>query len=192
MKKILLVVLFTFISIPQLFANEKIEIKLNKCVDGDTAKFIINEKIETVRFLAIDTPELVKDKYGNDASDYTCSRLKSAVKIELEKDKNSDKYDKYNRLLGWIWVDDKLLQSDIIKEGYGKVAYLYGNYSHTDRLKQFELQARENKIRIWENQINKSNDTLLIIVIIILSILAIIFKKYKKIFYQIIKILKRR
>ena len=49
-------------------------------------KFLINGKEETVRFLAVDTPESVHPKkdleyYGKEASNYTCNALKNAKKI---------------------------------------------------------------------------------------------------------------
>lgn len=37
----------------------KKEVKLSKCVDGDTARFILNKEEIKARFLAIDTPESV-------------------------------------------------------------------------------------------------------------------------------------
>ena len=53
----------------------KLEVTLDKCVDGDTAWFILDgDRIKT-RFLAIDTPESTtkKEPYGKEASDYTPS-----------------------------------------------------------------------------------------------------------------------
>ena len=76
------------------FANEKIDVKYSSCVDGDTAKFIINNKIEKVRFLAIDTPETKhptkgEEPYGKEASNYTCNKLKNAKTIEIEYDETN-------------------------------------------------------------------------------------------------------
>ena len=71
MKKIVFIILCLFINI-NVFAEE-IEVKLSKCVDGDTAKFIYNDEVITARFLAIDTPESVhptigEEPYGKEAS----------------------------------------------------------------------------------------------------------------------------
>lgn len=184
--KIVLFISLLFIFNVNIYADE---IKLNKCIDGDTAKFVIDSKIETVRFLAINTPE--KDEYyGKEASEYTCNKLETAKVIEVELDKNSDKYDKYNRLLGWIWIDNKLLQNSIIKEGYGKVAYLYGDYSYTNILKESENTARSKNIGVWKKE--DTNEELYIIIIsIILLLLGIKFNK-NKYFNRFITILKKR
>ena len=131
-------------------------VTFSACVDGDTAKLITSKGIETVRFLAIDTPETVHptkpiEPYGKEASEYTCNSLKSAKEIKIELDPNSDEYDKYDRLLAWIFVDEKLLQEELINLGYGKVAYLYGDYKYTLRLQKDEAIAKSKNIGIWYN-----------------------------------------
>ena len=67
---------------------------------------------------------------------YTCSELKKADNIYLEFDENSDKLDRYNRYLAWVFVDDDLLQYKIVKKGLAKVAYLYDDYKYKE-LSQF-------------------------------------------------------
>ena len=65
----------------------------SKCVDGDTAYFLVNENEIKVRFLAIDTPESVstnvsEQPFGKEASDYTCNKISNADEIVLEYEKN--------------------------------------------------------------------------------------------------------
>ena len=154
MKRILLIVLlFSFINV---WANSKEVVTLNRCVDGDTAIFNIKEVPTRVRFLAIDTPESVKPNtlvqaYGKNASEYTCHILKKAKKIILEYDDKSDKKDKFDRVLAWVWADDLLLEEELIKVGYAKVAYVYKNYSYVNKLYQVQEEAKEKKIGIWSD-----------------------------------------
>lgn len=136
--------------------GEKIVVTLNKCIDGDTAKFNLNDDEIKVRFLAIDTPETVhpykdKQEYGKDASEYTCSKLESAKKIELQYEETYYNKDKYNRYLAWIFVDDNLLQKELINNGYAKVKYVYAKYKYTEELKSEEEVAKENKVGVWSN-----------------------------------------
>jgi len=148
MKKILILILL----IPSIvFAKE--EIKYVKCIDGDTALFKINNKNEKVRLLAIDTPEVTTNKeyFGEEAKEYTCKRLQEAKKIEIEYDPKANK-DKYDRLLAWIYVDDVLLQKDIIKNGYGSVAYIYDKYMYINELCDLQEDAFNNKIGIWKQK----------------------------------------
>ena len=153
------------ITILLLFSPIKVlaeEVILSKCVDGDTAKFIFeNNKEYTVRFLAVDTPEtkhpkIKEELFGKEASSFTCNSLKTANKITLEYDKNSDKLDKYNRVLAWIFVDEKLLQQELVRNGLAEVAYLYNDYKYTDLLKDEETIAKVNKIGIYSDIKSKS------------------------------------
>ena len=139
--------------------TEKVEVKFINSVDGDTAEFELNGETIKVRFLAVDTPESVHptkevQAYGVEASNFTKEKLQNAKKIELEFDNNSDKTDKYNRYLAWIWVDGELLQDLLIKEGLAKVAYLYADYKYTEVLQESENTAKESKIRIWKDEVD--------------------------------------
>ena len=94
LKKSLIIILLIIIPF-NVYAYEKKAVTLNKCVDGDTAWFNLNEEKIKARFLAIDTPESTNkiEFFGKEASKYTCNKLKKANKIEIEYDENSNKYD---------------------------------------------------------------------------------------------------
>lgn len=154
--------MFVF-SISFASASSKEKVTFSKCVDGDTIKVEINGKVNTVRLLAVDTPESVHptkgvEYYGKEASDYTCNLITNAKKIELEYDKNSDKKDKYDRVLAWVWIDDTLLQDELIKNGYAEVAYLYGDYKYTNTLKDHQAVAEASRIGIWNEDARKEFD----------------------------------
>lgn len=193
MKKISIFIIL-FIMFTPVYAKEKVE--FSSCTDGDTFKIIYNNEIKTVRLLAVDTPESVHPKkeveyYGKEASDYTCNVLKKANKIELEFDENSDKLDKYDRLLAWVFIDDKLLQESLIEGGYAKVAYLYGDYKYTTKLQELQEIASNKNIGVWDEEAkenfnpNQNKDKITTIEIIILFVILIIImlfgtKKQKK------------
>lgn len=129
------------------------QVKLIECVDGDTARLNINGKDERVRFLAIDAPEIAHDgnpadPYGNEASDYTCKRLKTANSIRLEYE--AEKTDKFGRVLAWVFVDDKLLNEEVVSKGLAKVAYLYDKYKYTPQIQKAERSAKNSKLNIWK------------------------------------------
>ncbi len=139
---------------PSCYKKELIDVKFNKCIDGDTVNLIINGKKKRVRLLAIDTPESVTpdkpvEKYGKEASDYTCNLVKNAKILQIEYDKNSDKVDKYDRPLVYLYADNLMVQKELIKKGYAKVAYLYSEYKYTEQFKSLEAKAKEEKKGIW-------------------------------------------
>lgn len=135
-------------------------VTLVSCVDGDTATFKTKDGSYKTRFLAVDTPETKHptkgvQPFGKEASDYTCNALKKAEKIELEYDDNSDKYDKYDRLLAWVFVDGRLLQQELIQKGLGEVAYLYDDYKYTPLLEEAQKKAKEEKVGKWQEESKK-------------------------------------
>lgn len=167
MKKVVMIFLFFCLFITNVYA-ERISVKFESCVDGDTIKVMLDDKKTTVRFLAVDTPETKhptkgEQPFGKEASNYTCDKVKNAKKLEIEYDEGSSKVDKYDRTLAWIFTDDSLLQKDLVSHGYAKVAYLYGDYKYTDELKKEESAAKSKKLGVWsleeETTIKKTEKT---------------------------------
>ena len=158
MKKI--VVLFCLLFCFNVRASNKFSVKLDKCIDGDTARFFINGESKTVRFLSINAPEIAHDDvleefYGNEASEYTCKILSRAKSIKLEYDSKSDKVDKYDRVLAWVYVDGDLLQKELVSNGYAEVRYVYDDYMYSKELKELEKVSKEKKLGMWGNVSNK-------------------------------------
>ena len=181
MKKLIFLLLLLFPIIT--FAKE--EVKFSNCVDGDTIKVILNEDEIKVRLLAVDTPESVstqvEDEYfGKESSDYTCNLITKAKTIELEYDENSDKTDKYGRVLAWVFVDGNLLQDSLVRNGYAEVAYLYGDYKYTDRLEASEILAKREKLGIWKDE-EDINIYIVILMVIIGLVYPYLIKRLKKV-----------
>lgn len=137
--------------------TEKVKVTFVASIDGDTAKFVMNNEKVTARFLGVDTPETVHptkevEEFGKEASDFTKKALENAAKIELEFDVNADKKDKYNRYLAWVWVDDVLLQKELVENGLASVYMLKDSYAYAGILQQAEEAAKNYKIGIWSNE----------------------------------------
>lgn len=184
MKKIWLFIFILLLAPTIVLAhNKQVTVTFSKCVDGDTAKFMLKGEEITVRFLAIDTPETKhptkgEEPYGKEASDFTCQSIQNASSITLEYDDNSDTYDKYNRHLAWVYVDNILLQDELIKKGFAKVAYLYGDYTYTEQLQKSEKVAKEQQLGIWSNEEPKNENYWYIVIVI--GIILLIYILYPK------------
>lgn len=130
---------------------------LSRCVDGDTAHFIINGKIQKVRFLSIDAPEvdheneILSEPYALIAADYTCQTLMSAITILIESDPYEDPTDQYDRVLAWIWVDEVLLNAKLVELGYAQVAFVKTTNLHSADLKKLEAHAKKADLGLWKN-----------------------------------------
>lgn len=119
-----------------------VELQSNGCVDGDTARFIVPEAMVTFtnnpyvrsRFLNFDTPETFsggEQEFGQPASQYACELLMNASQIVLQTDPGDNLFDRYGRLLAWIWIQNgeepfELLNYMMVRQGLGEVRYLFG------------------------------------------------------------------
>ena len=163
-KKILIFIFLFFICLGSINAENKFEVDFYDCVDGDTAKFLYKEEKITARFLAIDTPETVDPKeeveeFGKEASNFTCDKIKNAKKIILEYDSDSDKLDKYKRHLVWVFVDDELLQEQLVKNGLAEIKYIYGDYKYLEKLEKAEKYSQDKKLGIWKEETEEVKET---------------------------------
>lgn len=180
MKKLVTFLIIFFCLTISVSAKEKKEVTFSSCTDGDTASVILGEEEIKLRFLAIDTPESVhptieEEPYGKEASNYTCEALENADKIEIEYDADSDKTDKYDRHLVWIFVNGELLQEKLIEEGLAEVAYLYGDYKYTSILEAKQLIAKTNKVGMWNDSEEIDCFKIIVAVIVMLACIVLFF-----------------
>lgn len=125
--------------------------EVERCVDGDT--IVLPGKIY-VRLIGADTPETVKpnspvEPFGPEASQYTKERIAQAgnrVKITFD----GDPVDRYGRVLAMVWLDDLLLNEDLIRQGLARAQTQY-NYSREmkTRFQRAEDEAKSAQRGIW-------------------------------------------
>jgi micrococcal nuclease len=168
MKRYIIVIL-TFILILPISVNAKDlsgdNVTLNNCVDGNSARFMLGVNEIKVKFLGIETEEKIKDDETDEindslVSDYVCSSLKSAKKIRIEYEPNVEKEDKFGRIEAWVFVDDILLQEDLVKNGYAKIMYVNEDFTYLDKLQDAQDFAKKNNLGIWKDtKQEESKDT---------------------------------
>lgn len=130
-----------------------IPVELVKTIDGDTIKIMYEGKEQNVRYLLIDTPEtnhprLGKQPYGEQAKQRN-QELMNSGKLEIEFD-IGEKYDKYGRLLAYIYIDGESVQEKLLEEGLARVAYVYPpNTRHLDPFEKAQQRAKKAGIGIW-------------------------------------------
>jgi micrococcal nuclease len=128
---------------------------INHFVDGDTIAINMNGKVETIRFVGVDTPETHKPNtpvqcYGPAAANYTKTMIGSQ-KVRLEADPQSTNRDRYNRLLRYVYLPDgRLLNERIIQTGHG-FYYPYFPYSKSEQFKADQELARAQNLGLWGN-----------------------------------------
>ena len=130
-------------------------VKVKRVIDGDTMEIEGGEK---VRYIGIDTPETVDPRkpvqcFGIEASKKN-KELVEGKMVRLEKD-ITDR-DKYNRLLRYIWVDDVLINLELVKQGF---AYSYSyppDIKYQEQIVKAQDEAREAKRGLWSSCLSDS------------------------------------
>lgn len=139
----------TITSAPQVTASDYTVVEAD---DGDTVKIKMGDKVETVRFIGVDTPETHDPRkavqcFGKQASDYT-KNLLLGKQVRLESDPNDSDRDKYKRLLRYVYLGDTLVNQELIKQGYG-FAYTVFPFTKLDEFRGLEAEARQNNRGLW-------------------------------------------
>jgi len=121
--------------------------------DGDTITIDLNGTKERVRFIGVDTPETQDPRkpvqcFGKAASNFTKQLIGDSY-IRLESDPLSSNRDRYDRLLRYIYLpDNRLVQAEIIKQGYG-FAYVSFPFTKSDEFRAYEKEARQASRGLW-------------------------------------------
>jgi endonuclease YncB( thermonuclease family) len=130
-------------------------------IDGDTIKVDIGEKIETIRLVGMDTPEIVgphnpqDDYFGPEAARYTKQLLENQS-VYLIPDPMQSNRDKYNRLLRYVFLEDgTLVNAKLVAEGYA-YNYIYEPFQFMKQFDYLEKQAKENQLGLWSGKKTKN------------------------------------
>lgn len=139
------------------------DIVVRRVVDGDTIQL---EDGQRVRLIGIDTPEMhessklyrdsqrsgqdVKTIKGLGERAYQFTRkLVEGKRVSIEFD--VEKYDRYNRLLGYVYLKDgTFVNAEIVKEGYASLLTIPPNIRYADLFSKLYRQAREEKRGLWK------------------------------------------
>lgn len=140
------------------FAQENTYYEIYKFVDGDTFWITDGEgRIEKIRFIGIDAPEprnvgkKEKQPFGEEASAFV-KHYVQGKKVRLEFD--VQKYDRYQRTLAYIFMEDGTLLNDyIVRNGYAVVSTFPPNVKYQHRFLKSERFAREKRLGMWAESV---------------------------------------
>ena len=143
--KILLLAIITFI-IPLGACNTAPDTTTaTRVIDGDTIEIGTGQR---VRYIGIDTPEVypVAEAFGMEAWEAN-RRLVEGKKVRLERDVSDT--DKYGRLLRYVYVDDLLINAELVRLGLARAKAYPPDTAHQGLLEQLEKEAREAGLGMW-------------------------------------------
>jgi micrococcal nuclease len=124
--------------------------------DGDTVEVALDDgRVEKVRYLLIDTPELHHPKRGVEEFGLEAALANRALvlgkRVRLETDVQSR--DRYGRLLATAWLDlpqgSVLVNERLVEEGFALPFTLPPNVHHAERIHAALLRARSEGRGFW-------------------------------------------
>ena len=152
-KVVFLLIIFTISSCNNPESNT---FKVLKIVDGDT--FYIDDGTEkgiSVRLIGVDTPETKHPRkpvehYGKEATAFLTALIENKT-VRLEYD--IEKYDRYKRLLAYVYVDDStFVNAKLVEEGYARIATFPPNVKHAELFLRLEQEARKFNRGLWAKE----------------------------------------
>ncbi len=129
--------------------NGRYEVFVSRVIDGDTFVLSTGEK---VRLIGIDAPEMgrsvqSRERLAEEATKYIRDLIEGK-KVVIELDVQL--YDRYRRLLAYVYVDTVFLNEMLLKKGLAVIMTYPPNVKHVESFKQFQDRAKRKGIGVWE------------------------------------------
>ena len=123
---------------------DTVSCRVVKIADGEKFTMLMdNSTTIKVRLTSIDCPERYQP-YSNVARQFLSDAIfGKEVMVEVDSE------DQYGRVLGWVFLDDKNINKELLKAG---LAWHFRRYSRDKELQALEDQARAKKIGLWKDK----------------------------------------
>jgi endonuclease YncB( thermonuclease family) len=140
-------------------ASDLVEAQVTRVVDGDTIHVLIDGAEYRLRYIGIDTPEtkhptLGVEPFGPEASQAN-SELVEGKTVWLEKDVSET--DRYGRLLRYVYVDDLMVNEELLRRGLARVATFPPDVKYVDRFLEIQRAAQEGSLGMWGGEGSQAN-----------------------------------
>ncbi len=111
-------------------------------VDGDTVELDDGRR---VRYLGINTPERDQPFYAEARAANQQLVEGKAVWIVLD----TEPTDRFGRTLAYLWVDEKLINLELVRQGYANAYTQPPNVRYSKEIVAAEQEAREAEVGLW-------------------------------------------
>jgi micrococcal nuclease len=132
-------------------AAAMLEATVLRVVDGDTVHVRVGERVEKVRYIGVNTPELHHPRKGEEpggrAAHAVNRRLLDGKRVRLELDVQS--HDRHGRLLAYVWAGETMVNAELVRLGYAQVMTVPPNVRHQALFVRLQREAREARRGLW-------------------------------------------
>jgi micrococcal nuclease len=123
-------------------------------IDGDTIKVAVAGRIERVRYIGMNTPEIRHpppgaQPGGREAAEVN-RRLVLGRTVRLEFD--VQERDRHGRWLAYVYVGDVMVNAELLRLGYAQVMTIPPNVVHQQRFLDLEREARAGRRGLWASR----------------------------------------
>src|SRR5438034_1626853 len=122
-----------------------------RIVDGDTIHVRLSDRVEKVRYIGVNTPEVHHPRKGEEPGGREASevnrQLVAGKQVRLELD--VQERDRYGRLLAYVWVGDTMVNAELVRRGYAQVMTIPPNVRHQQLFLKLQREARDAGRGLW-------------------------------------------
>ena len=122
-----------------------------RIVDGDTIHVRVDGRLEKVRYIGVNTPEVHHPRKGEEPGGRAAAAvnrdLVTGRRVRLELDVQSR--DRHGRLLAYVWVDDTMINAELVRRGFAQVMTVPPNVRHQSLFLELQRQARDAGRGLW-------------------------------------------
>ncbi|MGH7301203.1 MAG: thermonuclease family protein [Candidatus Rokuibacteriota bacterium] len=124
---------------------------VERVVDGDTIQVRVNGRVETVRYIGVNTPELRHPVRGAEPGGRQAwavnGELVAGKRVRLEMD--AQPRDRHGRLLAYVWVEGIMVNAELVRRGYAQVMTVPPNIRYQRLFLTLQREAREAGRGLW-------------------------------------------
>ena len=132
-------------------AGGAIEGTVVRVVDGDTIHVQLADRVEKVRYIGVDSPEIHHPVKGEEPGGRAAASVNRGLvegrRVRLELDVRTR--DRWGRLLAYVWVGDTMVNAELIRLGYAQVMTVPPNVRYQDLFVKLQREAREAGRGLW-------------------------------------------
>ena len=130
---------------------DTIEGTVVRVVDGDTINVQLADRVEKIRYIGINAPEIHHPIKGAELGGRAAAQVNRGLvigrRVRLELDVQPR--DRYGRLLAYVWVGDTMVNAELVRLGYAQVMTVPPNVRYQDLFLKLQREARDASRGLW-------------------------------------------
>ena len=125
-----------------------VECRISRIADGDS---VVCGNAGRIRLLMIDAPELAQGAPGRQAQNALADLIPVGTHVTVETDVRPR--DTYNRILGYVYLDDgRMVNEEMARSGYATALVYPPNVKHVERIRSAVNETKAAKRGLWATQ----------------------------------------